>query len=113
MGALRSDLRLLALEDRVHFVGNKPNPLDYSSLFGVFALVSREDAFPLVMLEAASLGKPIVCFADSGGATEFVNNSCGFVVPYLGIEAMAAKVLELLESVSLRRSLGEQAAKKV
>jgi glycosyltransferase involved in cell wall biosynthesis len=113
VGALRRDVRLLGLETCVHFIGAKPNPLDYFSLFDVFALVSREDAFPLVMLEVASLGKPIVCFDNSGGAAEFVGGDCGFVVPYLDIERMADKILQLLDSAALRADLGQQAAKKV
>jgi glycosyltransferase involved in cell wall biosynthesis len=109
----QDDIKNLGLEDRIHFVGFKPNPVDYFSVFDVFVLVSREDSFPLVMLETAALGKPIVCFADAGGAEEFVEDDCGFVVPYLDIEAMAEKVLELLNSTSLRRRFGQQAAQKV
>jgi glycosyltransferase involved in cell wall biosynthesis len=62
--------------------------LKYFAAFDVFALVSREDPFPVVCLEAASLGKPIVCFNSSDGEKEFVENDCGFVVPDLDIEIM-------------------------
>ena len=67
----------------------------------------------MVNLEAATLAKPIVCFDGAGGAKEFVEDDCGFVVPYLNIEAMADRVDELLESPELRRVLGEKAAVKV
>ncbi|UCG13684.1 MAG: glycosyltransferase [Deltaproteobacteria bacterium] len=113
VGSLLHDVKNLGLGERIHFIGAKSNPLDYFGLFDVFALVSREDSFPLVMLECASLGKPIVCFAGSGGATEFVDDGCGSVVPYLDIEAMAERIWRLLESTSLRKTLGEEAAQKV
>lgn len=106
------DVRHAGLEQYVHFTGVQPNPLDYFRVFNVFTLLSREDPFPLVLLEAASIGKPIVCFDNSGGAPEFVEDDCGFVVPYLDIEAMADKVVALMKSVDLRQSLGERAAKK-
>lgn len=44
-----------------------------------FLLTSREDPFPLVMIEAAALGKPIVSF-DSGGVRDFMRAGMGAVV---------------------------------
>jgi L-malate glycosyltransferase len=52
---------------------------DYLNLADGFALTSREDPFPLVMIEAAALGKPIVAF-NSGGVSEFVQPGMGTVV---------------------------------
>jgi glycosyltransferase involved in cell wall biosynthesis len=112
-GALWHDVALAGLADCVHFVGTQTDPLPYFATFDVFALVSREDPFPLVMLEAGFLGKPIVGFDGAGGAREFVEDDAGFVVPYLDIEAMAARVLELLGSDELRHRLGAQAREKV
>lgn len=62
----------------------------------LFVLTSREDPFPLVVLEAALVGKPIVCFADSGGTPEFVGTENGIVVPYGHVGAMAQAIIELL-----------------
>jgi len=111
--ALWHDVVHAGLERFVHFTGAVNNPLEHFALFDVFVLTSREDPFPLVNLEVASLAKPIVCFDGSGGAKEFVEDDCGFVVPYLNIEAMADRVVELLESPALRKRLGEAAAEKV
>jgi glycosyltransferase involved in cell wall biosynthesis len=107
------DIRHAGVEEYVHFVGPKPDPLTYFAACDVFAMVSREDPFPLVSLEAASLGKPIVCFDGSGGAKEFVEDDCGYVVPYLDVESMAARVEQLLASRELRERFGRQAADKV
>jgi hypothetical protein len=76
-------------------------------------LLSTEDPYPLVVLEAAALGKPIVCFAGSGGAPEFVENDCGFVVPYLDLEAVAERIAELIEAPELRKRMGTAARMKV
>ncbi len=107
------DVKKLSLEKYVYFLGVKSNPLDYFAVCDAFVLPSREDPFPLVCLEVASLGKPIVCFDDAGGIKEFVEDDCGFVVPYLDIEMMATKVIKLLSSPDLRHSLGERAQQKV
>lgn len=107
------DVMKAGLVDYVHFVGVKHNPIDYFAASDVFVLTSREDPFPLVCLEAASGGKPIVCFDRAGGEPEFVENDCGFVVPYLDIEQMASKVIELLDSPALCQKFGNSAKKKV
>jgi len=107
------DLERLGLLEFVHFIGPRRNPLDYYAAFDVFALVSREDPCPLVMLEAASLGKPILCFEESGGAPEFVGKECGYAVPYGDLEGMAARALELLRSPALREAMGRAGAERV
>ena len=61
----------------------------------------------------ASLGKPILCFADAGGAPEFVEEDAGFVVPYLDVGAMADRLATLFEDDDLRMRLGNTAANKV
>ena len=62
------DAAKLRLGDYFKVLGTVPNPLDFFAAFDVFVLLSREDPFPLVCLEAASLGKPFVCFDNAGGA---------------------------------------------
>lgn len=81
--------------------------------FDVFALTSREDPFPVVMLEAAELGVPIVAFRDSGGAPEFVESDAGCLVPYLDVEAMCHALAELAKSPEQRQALGRRAKEKV
>jgi glycosyltransferase involved in cell wall biosynthesis len=107
------DVKKLGLEEYIRFLGIQLNPLDYFAASDIFALVSREDPYPLVCLEAASLGKPIVCFDDAGGEKEFVEDDCGFVVPYLDIETMATKVVSLLNCPELCQELGQRAQQKV
>jgi glycosyltransferase involved in cell wall biosynthesis len=52
---------------------------DYLNAADGFVLTSFRDSFPLTMIEAAALGKPIVSF-DSGGVREFVQPGMGVVI---------------------------------
>ncbi len=52
---------------------------DYLNLADGFVLLAREDPFPLVMIEAAFLQKPIASF-NSGGVSEFMQDGMGSVV---------------------------------
>jgi glycosyltransferase involved in cell wall biosynthesis len=79
----------------------------------LFILTSREDPFPLVVLEAASFKTPTIAFQGSGGACEFISNDAGIVVPYLSIESMAEAIIRLKEKNSMLQSLGDGALSKL
>ena len=107
------DVRVCGLAERIRFTGAVVKPADYLAAADIFVLTSREDPYPLVCLEAAALGKPIVCFEGAGGAPEFVEEDCGFVVPYLDIMEMADRVVSLLDSPDCRLTFGSTARSKV
>ena len=88
------------------------NPLDFMDAFDVFFVSSREDPYPLVVLEAAMLAKPIICFDKAGGAKDFVENDCGFVIDYLEVNKVVEKIIELKENPILRKEFGDSARKK-
>lgn len=110
---LRYDAKLMGIEKHVIFTGGAASHLPYFAQFDIFVLPSREDPFPLVALDAASMGIPIVCFDRAGGAPELVEEDAGVVVPYLDIDRMAEAVRQLVEDDVLRRRLGERAQAKV
>ncbi|MGM9476826.1 glycosyltransferase family 4 protein [Pedobacter sp. GSP4] len=85
-----------AFKDRLFFVGRKSTDYyDYFNLGKAFLLLSRQDSFPLVMQEAAHLGKPIAGF-NSGGIEEYVNDKIGIVVNQLSFTELA-KAMEKIE----------------
>ena len=107
------DVDKLGLRNVCHFVPAVEDPSPYFKAFDLFALTSREDPFPLVMLEAAASGLPIVCFAQSGGATELVEADAGIIVPYLDVQAMARACVDLLMNEEKRKRFGAEAKVKV
>jgi glycosyltransferase involved in cell wall biosynthesis len=113
VAAMRSQVANSALKGVVHFVGHTSDTDAYYRASDVFVLTSREDPFPLVVMEAAQRGKPIVCFESGGGAPEFVEGDAGFVTPDFDIAGMADKILELLSSPQLCNQMGRAAKQKV
>lgn len=75
-------------------------------------MISREDPYPLVNLEVAALAKPIICFRNSGGSQEFVENDAGFIVSYLDVEKMADKIIYLFNNQNIGIMLGQNAKEK-
>lgn len=103
----------LGVADLVRFVGPQDDPGRWFRAGDAFALTSREDAFPLAALEAASAGLPVVTF-DTGGMAEFVTGTGGgAVVRYPDVGAFAAALAGLADDDAARRRCGDAAARAV
>ncbi|WP_265132316.1 glycosyltransferase family 4 protein [Chryseobacterium oranimense] len=107
------DAEKLGVEDKIIYVDHNKTPNDYINIFDIFLLLSREDPFPLVMLTAAKLQKPIVAFDKSGGAVEFLENGHGVLAPYLDLDTMADEVVKLMKDSGLRKTYGESINKRL
>lgn len=94
------------LAGRFHFVGLDFDTDDYYAGSDIYALPSREDPFPSVVLESLSVGIPVVAFAGTGGGADLLQRGVGVVVPAFDTEKYAAAILELLGDDSERQRLG-------
>lgn len=110
---IENDIRLMGLSDRILLIPPTPKALDYLNRFDVMLLSSREDPYPLVVLEAALLEIPVVCFENAGGAPELIETDAGFVVPYMDITAASDAIIELVLDPDLRSTMGKKARQKV
>jgi glycosyltransferase involved in cell wall biosynthesis len=103
---IERDLALSGTSEFTRVVPTVPDPRAAIAAAGVFVLLSREDPYPLVLVEAARMGVPGVAFEGSGGGPELLEQGCGITVPYLDVSAMAAAVTELVRDPDRRRLLG-------
>lgn len=86
------ELAKLNLSNKILFEPPSKDVSDFFQSIDVLLLCSKEDPYPLVVLEAASYCKPCICFSDAGGMPEFVQDDAGDVVPYLDIESLAESI---------------------
>jgi glycosyltransferase involved in cell wall biosynthesis len=76
----------------------------------IFALSSRFEGFPLILLEAMSKGMAVVSFDCPTGPGEIIDDHRdGLLVPPRNVEAFAAGLRELIEDEGLRRRCGAAA----
>ena len=106
------DIKKLGLNDYVQISGETKSPHAFYEGMNIFLMTSREDPFPLVNLEAAQHGLPIICFDRSGGSPEFVTEDVGFVVPYLDVSAMADKIEILKNDIKLTKQFSANIKEK-
>jgi glycosyltransferase involved in cell wall biosynthesis len=89
------DIRKRGLERTVKFLGEQADVYPYLMACNVLFLSSREDAFPVVMLEAAQCGLPVIGFKGSGGVEEFLFEGGGILAGYADIDAACRGILAL------------------
>ena len=95
-GTLHYIKQRIALEKQnfIHLAAKSADYYDYLNICDGFVLLSREDPFPLVMMEAAYLQKPIVGF-DSGGISEFLLDGMGGFVPSFNPKDLANLMIKI------------------
>jgi glycosyltransferase involved in cell wall biosynthesis len=82
---------------QVHLLPVCSDSRPYFEAMDVFFLSSREDPFPLVMLEAAHVGKPIVGVRVSGGVNDFLQGLDELLVVSWDVDVLVDKISSLLE----------------
>jgi glycosyltransferase involved in cell wall biosynthesis len=107
--ALRVRARTLGVAEAVHFLGQSSDPLSLLRGAQIFVHPSWAESFPYVILEAMSLGLPIVA-SDVGGVGEALSDGeSGALVAPRDADALAQALIELLEDPARRDHMGAAA----
>ena len=92
--------------------GPSPNIKQEYLNSSIFAMSSRYEGLPMVLLEAQAAGLPIVSFQCKCGPKDVVEEGVsGFLVPEGNTDALASKLKELMDDEDLRNRMGEAAYK--
>lgn len=111
---LAQEIEKRGISEHVEWLGMHADPRRLLRNGAMFVLPSREDAFPLVCLEAAEQGLPVICFDHRAGSMhKFVETDAGIVVDYLDAEKMAQAIKALLQDPARRKKLGAKAKEKI
>ena len=96
--------------DSVIFDGPSEDLGGEMSRASIYALSSRFEGFPLVLIEAMSKGMAVVAFdCPTGPADVIEDHRNGILVPPKDVDAYAAGLREMMEDEDLRRRCGEAA----
>ena len=120
-GPMRNELELRAknhgLSDKVKFAGNTVGELkaQYYKAADVFVLPSalNTEVFPLVFLEAAAAGLPIVC-SDVKTFSCFVENEYNGIMSIKGdINSLSEAIVRILSQPEIRQIMSDNTKNKV
>jgi glycosyltransferase involved in cell wall biosynthesis len=106
-------IRELGLEERFIFAGFMPEVKPAVVDFDILVLPSLQEPFGRSIIEAMSLGTPVVA-SCVGGIPEIIRDSVdGLLVPPGDAEALAAALGRLVDDRALRVSLGQAGQARV
>jgi glycosyltransferase involved in cell wall biosynthesis len=112
-GSLQSETEQLAqslgLGSGVRFLGVRDDVVQVMSAADGYVMSSAWEGMPMVLLEAAAAGLPIVTTRVGGNHEVVRDGESGFVVPPRDHEALGRAMLQLMElSETQRRSMGDR-----
>jgi glycosyltransferase involved in cell wall biosynthesis len=103
----------LGIRDAVSFLGSRDDVPRLLSATDVFALTSHNEANPVSILEAMSIGRPVVA-TNVGSIHEAVENGVtGWLVPAGDARQFGNRVLQLLCDPLIARAMGDAGRQRV
>ncbi|MDO5400294.1 MAG: glycosyltransferase [Eubacteriales bacterium] len=100
----------LGLDDNVSFLGFRENPIKMIRDARVLTLISHWEGTPMCVLEAMALGTPVVA-TPSDGMRELIDSGIsGWLCDT--DEALAEKMLSIIEDPASRAALAQKASEK-
>jgi len=100
---VKARIEELGLQERVLLIGFDPDPLVYYAAASAYALTSREDPFPNVVLESVAVGVPVVAFEATTGATELIIRQGGKLARPFDVNNFAIRLEALLDETPGQR----------
>lgn len=111
---LKSIAEKMGVVHRVSFIGEQTDMQSIYQTSSIFALSSRVEGFPLVLLEAMSQGCACISFSMQGAVDEILNNNIdGYIVEDNDIDAFAEKLENIILDRSQRDKFSNHAIKNV
>lgn len=110
---LRRLSRELGINDKVTFV---PNLLDFDNALAamdVFVLPSLQQGIGTIMLDAMSMGRPVIATHVGGVDSAVRDNETGLLAPPSNSQALADRIVELLDDHSKAQAIGQAAREMV
>lgn len=110
---LAQEVELLGISQSVMLKGFTSDSLHAMSEGSIFVLTSMSEGFPLVIVEAMSVGLPVVAYNCPYGPRAIIEDGMdGFLVETNDEYTLAAKICWLIEHEDERMQMGEAANQK-
>ena len=110
---LQTLITSLGLDDKVRLRGNTNRVIEEMVDSSMLAMTSKFEGFGVVLIEAMSVGLPVVSYAYPCGPKDIITDGeDGFLVNPGKEEEMAEKICYLIEDESMRQRMGINGLKK-
>lgn len=101
------------ISDNVEFMGYRRDIYKLDALADISVSSSRQEGLPINLIEAMALGNPIIATDVRGNNDLVQDGKNGYLIELNDSQAMADKIIELIENPSKLDELGEASLKMV
>lgn len=108
--SLRREAAALGLGERVRFLGFRDNIYDYLAHLDALLMPSLHEGLPYVLLEAMSLGVPVIASRVGGLAEVLRDGQTGWLAPVGDVAAWRRLIIRTAAEPEAARRLGAAAA---
>ncbi|WP_298116826.1 glycosyltransferase [Flavobacterium sp.] len=96
------------LSKNVRILNFEKNILNSYLESSIYLMTSRDEGMPMVLIEAMSVGLPIIAFDCPIGPKSLIENDVnGFLVKDNDLEDFAHKIIQLIDDIDLRKEFGK------
>lgn len=115
-GAERGNLEALSsslgVGENVRFFGQVPNPCDFISASDLYVSASKIEGLPFNILEAMSIGKPVLISDIKGHSDIVLDGETGFLYPLNDLDAFTKKLAAFCNGIGVDSKKVEAAFEK-
>ncbi|WP_338449640.1 glycosyltransferase family 4 protein [Niallia oryzisoli] len=105
--------KTLGIENRVRFLGYRNDIPEICIASDVFLFPSFQEGLPVSVMEAMSVGLPIICSEIRGNIDLLDNGEGGYLLNPIDIDGFQFYIKRLLENNELRKSMGRRNSEEV
>lgn len=116
---LKNSVLSLSISDKIEFVGYQKEVRPFIAGLSILVNASKfigktgGEGLPRVVIEAMSLGKPVVATDVGGNSEAVVNGQTGIIVPPDDSSALAQAIMTLLSNVERMKMMGRKGRERV
>ena len=111
-GSLKRDLERKIVQEKIQNIiltGNVNNPIEHLRESDIFLSTSLYEGHPISVLEAMSIGLPIVASNVTGNSETIIHGESGYLYKIGNISSAANHIRRLSKNPNIRKSLGQNA----
>lgn len=106
--ALCKEVEILGLNDCVHFIGSRSNPMPWMKSADVVVLPSRSESWGMTVSEALCLGKAVIT-SDHPVFKEQITDGVNGVMCHITPDNLASTIEQVLVDINFRKELERNA----
>jgi len=116
-GIMEQQLKNFVLENNlknsVFFLGRRSDVPELLCISDVLAITSLHEGLPRAVMEAMAMEKPVVAYNIRGVRDLVVDGETGFLVKFGDINALADKIIFLMEHPNIAKAMGKEGRKRI